>query len=199
MRLRRVLVLAAIITLALVALSNTATGTPEAHHVGGGPNPIPTANPVFEPALARIADQQHHDDLDRWYSAVLWNETVADNAARATRAAQAKTAQAHRMTSSPKVISHHAATSESSGGGCDRSSGSKVCVASCENGGSYGRSTNGSHFGRYQFSQQSWASFGGDPSHWGSASAEEQDQVFENAWSQGRAVQESQWLRWDGC
>jgi hypothetical protein len=75
----------------------------------------------------------------------------------------------------------------------------KSCVANRENGGDYGRSSNPDHFGRYQFSRSAWVSFGGDPSDWGSASPDEQDRVFDNAWSQGPTVQEQQWLRWDGC
>lgn len=75
----------------------------------------------------------------------------------------------------------------------------KDCVAGDENGSDYGRSSNPSHFGRYQFSRDAWVSYGGDPDTWGSASPDEQDRVFENAWSQGPAVQEGQWLRWDGC
>lgn len=75
----------------------------------------------------------------------------------------------------------------------------KECVSMTENGGDYGRSSNVEHFGRYQFARQSWASFGGDPDTWGTASPAEQDEVFERAWSQGEAVQRQQWLRWDGC
>jgi hypothetical protein len=71
-----------------------------------------------------------------------------------------------------------------------------------EHGGSYDESSNPTHKGRYQFSRSAWISFGGIPEHWDNwdlASPGEQDAVFESAWSQGPAVQQQQWLRWDGC
>jgi hypothetical protein len=77
--------------------------------------------------------------------------------------------------------------------------GARDCVANTENAGDYGRSSNPGHFGRYQFSRPAWIAFGGNPDTWGSASPDEQDRVFDNAWSQGPTVQEQQWLRWDGC
>ncbi len=67
-----------------------------------------------------------------------------------------------------------------------------------ENGGAYDRSSNPSHFGRYQFSRGAWAEFGGG-NDWGYASPAEQDAVFARAWSLGTAVQWGQWLDWDGC
>lgn len=41
----------------------------------------------------------------------------------------------------------------------------------------YGRSTNRTHFGAYQFDRGTWASNGGDPNTWGIATPEEQDRV----------------------
>lgn len=41
----------------------------------------------------------------------------------------------------------------------------------------YGRSTNASHFGAFQFDRQTWAANGGSPSTWGTASADEQERV----------------------
>jgi hypothetical protein len=78
----------------------------------------------------------------------------------------------------------------------------KECVSMVEHGGSYDRSNNPSHKGRYQFGRPAWISFGGIPEHWDNwdlATPDEQDSVFEAAWSQGLAVQQQQWLRWDGC
>jgi hypothetical protein len=78
----------------------------------------------------------------------------------------------------------------------------KECVSMVEHGGSYDESSNPTHKGRYQFSRPAWIYFGGVPEHWDNwelATPEEQDRVFENAWSQGPAVQKQQWLNWDGC
>lgn len=75
----------------------------------------------------------------------------------------------------------------------------RTCVSMSEHGGAYDRSSNPSHFGRYQFSRSAWVSFGGDPSTWGIASPAEQDAMFNRAWSLGPAVQYGQWLEWDGC
>lgn len=70
------------------------------------------------------------------------------------------------------------------------------CTAAVENGGDYGRSTNRSHFGRYQFARSTWASYGGDPAEWGSASPAEQDRVFARAVAAGG---ESNWRPYNGC
>jgi hypothetical protein len=64
------------------------------------------------------------------------------------------------------------------------------------NGGDYGRSSNESHFGAYQFDRQTWAANGGDPNTWGSASPAEQDQVFNNTVA---AHGYSPWAPYDGC
>lgn len=70
------------------------------------------------------------------------------------------------------------------------------CTAAVENGGDYGRSSNRSHFGRYQFSRATWRQFGGNPDTWGHASAEEQDRVFANAVAAGA---ERHWRPYNGC
>jgi len=71
------------------------------------------------------------------------------------------------------------------------------CSAAVENGGSYDRSSNPTHFGRYQFSRSAWAGFGGDPAKWGTASPAEQDRVWENARNTPGA--ERQWTPYNGC
>lgn len=90
-----------------------------------------------------------------------------------------------------------------SGGGSHRGyATARECVSMVEHGGSYDESRNPSHKGRFQFSRSAWISFGGIAEHWDDwtlASPGEQDAVFETAWSQGPAVQQQQWLRWDGC
>ncbi len=78
-------------------------------------------------------------------------------------------------------------------------SGSRqACILSRENPTSnpYGRSTNPSHFGAYQFDKQTWAAAGGDPAHWGSASPAEQDAAFNNYVARyGYGA----WAPYDGC
>ncbi len=66
----------------------------------------------------------------------------------------------------------------------------ELCIIQHENGGDYGRSSNPTHFGRYQFSRSTWIRYGGDPNTWGHASPEEQDRVFR------RAVNENGYQDW---
>lgn len=73
----------------------------------------------------------------------------------------------------------------------------KECVAMVEHGGSYDRSSNPSHFGRYQFSRGTWAAYGGNPDTWGTASPAGQDAVFERAWNSPGGP--GNWLPYDGC
>lgn len=65
-----------------------------------------------------------------------------------------------------------------------------------EHGGSYDRSSNPTHFGRYQMDRNAWKTFGGNPATWGTASPEEQDRVFDNAMNAGAT---SRWTPYDGC
>lgn len=53
-----------------------------------------------------------------------------------------------------------------------------ACIARVENHGDYGRSSNPTHFGRYQYSLSTWIKHGGKEEDWGHASPEEQDRVF---------------------
>ena len=106
--------------------------------------------------------------------------------------------------SAPAVPSSARTTSsshETSSASTHRSSGSASgsiasCIRASENGGSYGRSGNASHFGAYQFDRQTWAANGGNPADWGSASAAEQDQVFANTVASSGY---SAWTPYDGC
>lgn len=72
----------------------------------------------------------------------------------------------------------------------------RECISMVENGGDYGRSSNPSHFGRYQFDREAWVTFGGNPDTWGTASPEEQDAVFDEAMRQEAY---SRWLPYDNC
>lgn len=77
-----------------------------------------------------------------------------------------------------------------------RSGSTADCIAARENGGDYGRSSNPTHFGKYQYDRQTWAAHGGDPSTWGSASPEEQERVFaEGTAKYGYGA----WTPYDGC
>lgn len=81
-------------------------------------------------------------------------------------------------------------------GSCIRDQGVVICISTCENGGDYGRSTNPTHFGKYQYDRQTWVAHGGDPDDWGTASPEEQERVFANGTAQyGYGA----WTPYDGC
>jgi hypothetical protein len=86
----------------------------------------------------------------------------------------------------------HPAPSSSGTGGGSR----QACIIARENGGSYARGTNPSHFGAYQYDRQTWAANGGNPATWGSASVAEQDAVF--AATVARSGY-SAWTPYDGC
>jgi len=72
----------------------------------------------------------------------------------------------------------------------------EACIRRVENGGSYSRGTNPTHFGMYQFSRSTWVANGGDPDTWGSASPEEQDRVFRNTVNRNGY---SDWLPYNPC
>lgn len=72
----------------------------------------------------------------------------------------------------------------------------EACISDNENHGSYGRSSNATHFGRWQFDYRTWVGGGGAGSHWGYASPAEQDEVFRSVVA---ANGYGQWTRYDGC
>lgn len=135
----------------------------------------------YHAELVSAIEAAQRANLDRFYTEV------------ARRDAERKAA-AKRSTPRP--------TATTSGGSHRGYATARECVSMVEHGGSYDASSNPTHKGRYQFSRSAWISFGGIPEHWDDwslASPAEQDAVFNNAWSQGPAVQTQQWLRWDGC
>ena len=75
-------------------------------------------------------------------------------------------------------------------------SGFQSCVISRESGGNSQVMNSSGHYGLYQFSQGTWEAYGGSASDFGHASVSEQNQVFDNAISQGG---ESNWSAYDGC
>ncbi len=70
------------------------------------------------------------------------------------------------------------------------------CISSRENGGSYDRSGNWSHFGRWQFSTGLWSSYGGQAGDWGYASPAEQDYLFTKVVASSGY---GNWTPYDGC
>lgn len=105
---------------------------------------------------------------------------------------------ARTETSSPEASSTSVAPTHASAAHSGRSASGSVadCIRASENGGSYGRSGNPSHFGAYQFDRQTWAANGGNPADWGSATPAEQDQVFANTVASSGY---SSWTPYDGC
>lgn len=106
-----------------------------------------------------------------WYAAV-----VEQNAAKAKAV--------HRPARHQGSTTHHASGSTAE------------CIGQVENGGDYGRSSNPTHFGKYQYDRQTWVAHGGDPSTWGTASPEEQERVFaEGTAKYGYGA----WTPYDSC
>jgi LysM repeat protein len=70
------------------------------------------------------------------------------------------------------------------------------CVIQAESGGDAQVMNSSGHYGLYQFSQSTWDAAGGNPADFGNASAAEQNQVFENAYSMWGT---SPWAPYDGC
>ena len=70
------------------------------------------------------------------------------------------------------------------------------CVISAESGGNSQVMNGSGHYGLYQFSESTWAEYGGNPADFGNASVAEQDQVFDNAIAAGG---ENNWAPYDGC
>lgn len=117
------------------------------------------------------------------------------------RRAEADRIAAERREAARRAESRRASRSSSrrSGGGSGGHRGYATwyeCTAAVENHGDYGRSTNPTHFGRYQFSRGTWAAYGGNPDTWGHASPAEQDAVFARAVAAGG---ESNWRPYNGC
>ena len=70
------------------------------------------------------------------------------------------------------------------------------CVIARESGGNSQVMNSSGHYGLYQFSSGTWASYGGNPADFGNASVAEQNQVFNNAIAAGG---QSNWAPYDGC
>jgi hypothetical protein len=70
------------------------------------------------------------------------------------------------------------------------------CVVSRESGGNSQIMNGSGHYGLYQFSASTWATYGGNPADFGHASTAEQNQVFATALVRGG---QSNWSAYDGC
>jgi LysM repeat protein len=70
------------------------------------------------------------------------------------------------------------------------------CVISRESNGDPDVTNSAGYWGLFQFSESTWAAYGGSPADFGGASAAEQEQVFDNAVASGG---ESNWAPFDGC
>jgi muramidase (phage lysozyme) len=92
-----------------------------------------------------------------------------------------------------------------SGGGMAPRNAIEACISRRENGGSYARSSNPTHFGRWQLSHQLWTEFApglesrfpGITGRWGFASPAEQDAVFVAVVARNPSY--SDWRPYDGC
>lgn len=102
-----------------------------------------------------------------------------------------------RRTTTTHASRSYSRYNKPSGGSHRGYATARECVTMVEHGGSYDRSSNPSHFGRYQMTRAIWKANGGDPSHWGNASPEEQDAVFDRAWNSPGGP--GNWLPYDHC
>lgn len=161
------------------------------------------AAPASSTELAPPVDDGH-TKVDYQFGVTLREVQINDYLGKIAQAEQAAKDEADRQAR--VAAAKKAAASASRGGGRGRSAPSGgshrgyatwwECTSMVENHGDYGRSSNRTHFGRYQFSRGTWAAYGGDPATWGSASPEEQDRVFQNAIDKGG---ESNWRPYNGC
>lgn len=71
------------------------------------------------------------------------------------------------------------------------------CVISRESGGNPQVMNSTDHYGLYQFSAGTWATYGGNPADFGHASVAEQDRVFGNAMATPGGA--GNWSPYDGC
>lgn len=100
------------------------------------------------------------------------------------------------QAAAPAETSPAPATGESSASSVQPSSGFEQCVISRESGGNPDATNASGHWGLFQFSASTWSAYGGNPADFGSASAGEQQQVFNHAMAAGGA---SNWAPYDGC
>jgi len=73
----------------------------------------------------------------------------------------------------------------------------EACVIARESGGNPQIWNASGHWGLFQFSEQTWVAYGGDPGLFGSAGASYQIQIFNNAMATPGGA--SNWSLYDGC
>jgi LysM repeat protein len=173
---------------ALSALSLSApaasAATPSAYTVASG-DTLAAIAPRLGTTWPSLASYNHLADPNHIEAGEVLQIPPAGFSAPAVPSSAQTSGSSHETTT---ASSHH---SSSSGSGSVA-----ACIRASENGGSYGRSGNATHFGAYQFDRQTWAANGGNPADWGSASAAEQDQVFANTVASSGY---SAWAPYDGC
>ncbi|MDQ2727709.1 MAG: LysM peptidoglycan-binding domain-containing protein [Actinomycetota bacterium] len=188
--------LAAGAALSAMSLSAPAASaaTPSSYTVASG-DTLAAIAPLLGTTWPALASYNHLANPNKIQAGeVLQAPPVGYSAA--TPSAQTASPEAQTTTHEPSSNSA-SPTRSSSGHPSSSASGSTAsCIRASENGGSYGRSGNATHFGAYQFDRQTWAAHGGNPADWGSASAAEQDQVFANTVASSGY---SAWTPYDGC
>jgi LysM repeat protein len=91
---------------------------------------------------------------------------------------------------------HYSAPARSSSVSTSGMGSFQACVIARESGGNSQVMNSSGHYGLYQFSASTWASYGGNPASFGNASVAQQNQVFNNAIAAGG---QSNWAPYDGC
>ncbi len=143
------------------------------------PAKIPAAPKQFGPAAATVAAPTH--------------VAAAQFAPVESAPAQSAPAESAPAESAPAQSAPAQAAPAASYSG---SSGLQQCIISAESGGNSQVMNASGHYGLYQFSASTWQEYGGSVGSFGSASAAEQTQVYDNAIAAGGA---SNWTAYDGC
>lgn len=185
--------------LALLAACLCALAVVGAHRSAAPPSPperlaVSSSSAGWQPSSAeqlRSGMEEASAAVQQWTAGLVaadqqrwWQAVAAADSERARQAAAAR----------PRAA---VAAVHPSGGSHRGWATARECTSMVEHGGSYDRSTNPTHFGRYQFDRPLWAAFGGNPDTWGSASPGEQDAVFDRAWASPGGP--NNWLPYNGC
>ena len=180
------------------ASAESPSATPPAYTVASG-DTLATIAPRVGTTWPTLASFNHLVDPNHIEAGEVLQVPPADYSAPTTASpaptssSQDGSSSSSQAASSTSVTPTRSRSAHSSG---STSGSTAACIRARENGGSYGRSGNASHFGAYQFDRQTWAANGGSPGNWGSASAAEQDRVFANTVASSGY---SAWTPYDGC
>ncbi len=178
------------------ASAATPSATPSAYTVSSG-DTLAAIAPRLGTTWPTLASYNHLADPNHIEAGeVLQVPPAGYSAPAATPSSSTATASTASSSPEPSSTSVTPTRSGPAHSGGSASGSVAACIRASENGGSYGRSSNSSHFGAYQFDRQTWAANGGNPGDWGSASASEQDRVFANTVASSGY---SSWTPYDGC